>query len=84
VAGDLSPIRPPATGDTLIADKPSILRLARGSPPRHERAAELDLNGAVDFTEPTLDVPSSLRACDVAPMPSDGCVKSFWGWQRPI
>jgi hypothetical protein len=65
--GDPSPIRTPAT-DTLIADEPSRPRLARaGLAATHERiAAELDLNGAVEFTGSTLSIAvvlAPLRSC---------------------
>jgi glycosyltransferase involved in cell wall biosynthesis len=40
-------------------------------------AAELGLNGAVEFTGWALDMPSFWRTCDVAAMPSDGCIESF-------
>jgi len=40
-------------------------------------AAELGLDGAVEFTGWALDMPSFWRTCDVAAMPSDVCVESF-------
>jgi glycosyltransferase involved in cell wall biosynthesis len=40
-------------------------------------AAELGLDGAVDFTGWSSDMPSFWRACDLAVMPSDACVESF-------
>jgi glycosyltransferase involved in cell wall biosynthesis len=40
-------------------------------------ASDLGLNGAVEFTGWTFDMPSFWRACDVAAMPSDRFVESF-------
>jgi len=40
-------------------------------------AAELGLNGAVEFAGWTLDMPSFWRACDFAVMPSNSFVESF-------
>jgi glycosyltransferase involved in cell wall biosynthesis len=40
-------------------------------------ASELGLNGAVEFTGWTFDVPAFWRACDVAVMPSDRFIESF-------
>ena len=40
-------------------------------------AAELGLNGSVEFTGWIFDMPSFWRACDVAVMPSDRLVESF-------
>jgi glycosyltransferase involved in cell wall biosynthesis len=56
------------------------LRIGGDGPvrPMLERlAAELDLNSAVEFVGWTVDMPSFWRACDVAAMPSDGCIESF-------
>jgi glycosyltransferase involved in cell wall biosynthesis len=40
-------------------------------------AAGLGLNSAVEFTGWAFDMPSFWRTCDIAAMPSEGCVESF-------
>jgi len=57
-----------------------VLRIAGDGPAREmlqELADELGVNGAVEFTGWTLDMPSFWRECDLAVMPSDGSVESF-------
>jgi glycosyltransferase involved in cell wall biosynthesis len=56
------------------------LRIGGDGParPTLERlASKLGLNGAVEFTGWSFDMPSFWRACDVAAMPSDRFVESF-------
>ena len=56
------------------------LRIAGDGPSRRmlqSLAAELRLDGAVEFTGWTFDMPSFWRTCDIAVIPSDGCVESF-------
>jgi glycosyltransferase involved in cell wall biosynthesis len=63
-----------------VAREDVQLRIGGDGParPMLERlAAELALNGAVEFPGWTVDMPSFWRACDVAAMPSDGCIESF-------
>jgi|RhiMethySRZTD1v2_1073278.scaffolds.fasta_scaffold05893_4 glycosyltransferase involved in cell wall biosynthesis len=58
----------------------AVLRIAGDGPAREmlqELADELGVNGAVEFTGWTLDMPSFWRECDLAVMPSDGSVESF-------
>lgn len=63
-----------------LAREGVILRIAGDGPARpalEGLAADLRLNGAVEFTGLTLDMPAFWRACDVATMPSDRLLESF-------
>lgn len=56
------------------------LRIAGDGPARYELqrlAVELRLAGVVEFIGWTVDMPSFWRDCDIAVIPSDGCVESF-------
>ena len=56
------------------------LRIAGDGPKRsmlESLASELGLNGSVEFTGWTFDMPSFWRGCDVAVLPSDGGIESF-------
>lgn len=56
------------------------LRIAGDGPTRpmlQELTRELDLNGAVEFTGPLVDMPTFWQACDVAVQPSSAFVESF-------
>jgi glycosyltransferase involved in cell wall biosynthesis len=56
------------------------LRIAGDGPKRstlESLASELGLNSSVEFTGWTFDMPSFWRGCDLAVLPSDGCIESF-------